>query len=121
MYNSLKCLEKYMCVRTPSFISLEKYIPYSGNLSWEKTFANFAVFEHPRKFYPRNLGAGTRSGFILGAWQIARASSLVVRCTCPTNDNERDSERIVDVAMFLLTRQDLSKRSSPQCLVHVVA
>ena len=38
-------------------------VPYSGNLSREKTFANFAVFEHPRKFYPRNFGGGYRSGF----------------------------------------------------------
>ena len=40
------------------------YIPYSGNLSREKTFANIAVFEHPRKFYPRNIWGGYRSGFI---------------------------------------------------------
>ena len=39
-----------------SFTSLE--IPYSGNLSREKTFANFAVFE-----YPRNFWGGYRSGF----------------------------------------------------------
>ena len=51
-------------------------IPYSGNLSREKTFANFAVFEHPRKFYPRNFGADTVQGSFntWGAWQIARAS-----------------------------------------------
>ena len=34
-------------------------LPYSGNLSREKTFANFAVFEHPRNFW-----GGYRSGFI---------------------------------------------------------
>ena len=38
-------------------------IPYSGNLSREKTFANFAVFEYPRKFYPRNFWGGYCSGF----------------------------------------------------------
>ena len=48
-------------------------IPYSRNLSREKTFANLAVFEYQRQFYPRNFGGGHLT---LGAWQIARASSL---------------------------------------------
>ena len=36
-------------------ISLDTYnLPYSGKLSREKTFMNFAFFSHPQKFPPRN-------------------------------------------------------------------
>ena len=32
-----------------------KYVPYSGKLSREKNFMNFAIYSHPRKFSPRNF------------------------------------------------------------------
>ena len=31
-----------------------KKVPYSGKLSREKIFTNFAIFHHPQKFSPRN-------------------------------------------------------------------
>ena len=34
-------------------------LPYSEKLSWEKTFTNFAIYSHSRKFSPQNFRHAT--------------------------------------------------------------
>ena len=57
MSTTQKIVESAYRSRTSSGLVLHVYaIPYSGKFSREKTFANFEVESHPRKFSPRNLG-----------------------------------------------------------------